>query len=73
MSRYFKPSRVVIRLSVMMYVRFPISPRTVEDLLHERGIDVSRETLRCWWNRFGPVVASEIRRKRVQRLRASSK
>jgi putative transposase len=47
--------------------------RNVEDLLHERGIEISHETVRYWWNRFGPVFASEIRRKRVQQLRAFSK
>ena len=48
----------------MMYVRFPLSLRQVEDLLHERGIDISYETVRAWWNRFGPVFAAEIRKKR---------
>ena len=43
----------VIRLVVMMYVRFPLSLRNVEDLLFERGIDVCHETVRMWWNRFG--------------------
>ena len=57
----------------MLYIRFPLSLRNVEDLLHERGIDVSHETVRYWWNRFGPMFASEIRRKRVQQLRAYSK
>ena len=41
--RYFKTSPEIIRLAVMMYVRFPLSLRNVEDLLHERGIDVSHE------------------------------
>ena len=41
----------------------------MEDLLHERGIGISHETVRFWWNRFGPRFASEIRKKRVQRLR----
>ena len=41
--RYFKTSPEVIRLAVMMYVRFPLSLRNVEDLLHERGIDISHE------------------------------
>jgi len=49
---YFKTSPEVIRLAVMLYVRFPLSLRNVEDLLHERGIDVSHETIRFWWNRF---------------------
>jgi len=56
----------------MLYVRFPLSLRNVEDLLHERGIDISHETGRYWWNRFGPLFASEIRRKRVQQLRTYS-
>ncbi len=71
--RYFKTSPEIIRLAVMLYVRFPLSLRNVEDLLHERGIDVSHETIRFWWNRFGPMFASEIRRRRVQHLRAYSK
>ena len=49
----------------MMYVRFPLSLRQVEDLLHERGVDISHETVRAWWNRFGPRFAAEIRRRRV--------
>ena len=68
--RYFKTSPEVIRLAVMMYVRFPLSLRNVEDLLHERGIELSHETVRYWWNRFGPMFAAEIRRKRASRLRA---
>ena len=68
--RYFKTSPEIIRLAVMLYVRFPLSLRNVEDLLHERGIEVSHETIRFWWNRFGPMFAAEIRRKRAQRMRA---
>ncbi|OSQ43029.1 IS6 family transposase [Marivita geojedonensis] len=71
--KYFKTSPEIIRLAVMLYVRFPLSLRNVEDLLHERGIDVSLETVRFWWNRFGPMFASEIRRRRVQQLRAFSR
>ena len=70
--RYFKTSPEIIRLAVMLYVRFPLSLRNVEDLLHERGIDVSHETVRFWWNRFGPLFAAEIRRKRISRMRAFS-
>ncbi len=70
--RYFKTSPEVIRLAVMMYVRFPLSLRNVEDLLHERGIEISHETVRYWWNRFGPMFAAEIRRKRIDRVRAFS-
>ena len=62
--RYFKTSPDIIRLAVMLYVRFPLSPRNVEDLLHEWGVDVSHETVRFWWDRFGPMYASEITRKR---------
>jgi putative transposase len=68
--RYFKTSPEVIRLAVMLYIRLPRSLRNVEDLLRERGIEISHETVRYWWNRFGPMFASEIRRKRVDRMRA---
>ena len=44
--RYFNSSPAVIRLVVMMYVRYPLSLRNVEDLLAERGIDISHETVR---------------------------
>ena len=54
----FHSSPEIIRLAVMMYVRFPLSLRNVEDLLHERGIDISHETVRFWWNRFGPLFVS---------------
>lgn len=54
---------------VMMYVRFPLSLRNVEDLLFERGIDLCHETVRFWWNRFGPLFAADIRRKRISRMR----
>ena len=66
--RYFNSSPEVIRLVVMMYVRYPLSLRNVEDLLAERGIDISHETVRFWWNRFGPMFAAEIRKKRVARM-----
>jgi len=44
--RYFKTLPEIIRLAVMTYVRFPLSLRNVEDLLHERGIAFSQETVR---------------------------
>ena len=66
--RYFKTSPEIIRLAVMMYVRFPLSLRNVEDLLHERGIDICHETVRYWWNKFGPMFAREIRKKRMHPL-----
>jgi putative transposase len=56
----------------MMYVRFPLSLRNVEDLLHERGIDISHDTVRFWWYRFGPMFAAELRRKWVFQMRAYS-
>ena len=68
--RYFKTSPEVIRLAVMMYIRFPLSLRQVEDLLLERGIDICHETVRFWWNRFGPMFAANIRKKRSASLRA---
>ncbi len=51
-----------------MYVRFPLSLRNVEDLLFERGIDICHETVQLWWNRFGPLLAADIRRQRCSRL-----
>lgn len=49
----------------MLYIRFPLSLRNDEDQLHEHGIEISHETVRYWWNRFGPIFAEELRRKRV--------
>jgi putative transposase len=69
--RYFKTSPEIIRLAVMLYIRFPLSLRNVEDLLHERGIEVSHETVRYWWQRFGPMFAAEIRKRRVGGMRSS--
>ena len=69
--RYFKTSPEIIRLAVMLYVRFPLSLRNVEDLLHERGIDISHETVRFWWLRFGPMFASEIRKRRIEGMQSS--
>ena len=65
----FNSSPEVIRLVVMMYVRFPLSLRNVEDLLFERGIDICHETVRFWWNRFGPMFAANIKRQRISRMR----
>ncbi len=67
--RYFKTSPEIIRLAVMMCIRFPLALRNVEDLLHERGIDICDETVRVWWHRFGPMLAAAIRRNRVQEIR----
>src|SRR5580698_3027160 len=67
--RYFNSSPEVIRLVVMMYVRYPLSLRNLEDLLAERGIDISHESVRFWWNRFGPMFAAETRKRRVAHMR----
>ncbi len=53
----------------MLYVRFPLSLRNVQDLLHERGNEISHEAVRFWRNRLGPMFAAEIHRKRVQEMR----
>ena len=58
--RYFRTSPEIIRLAAMMYVRFPLSLREVEDILHERGIEVSLETVRLWWRNLGPMFASVL-------------
>jgi putative transposase len=63
-SRAIQQSPEIIRLAVMMYVRFPLSLRNVEDLLHERGIDISHDTVRFWWNRFGPLFEGDQPKKR---------
>lgn len=65
----FNSSPEVIRLAVMLYVKYPLSLRNVEDLLAERGIDLSHETIRYWWNRFGPMFAAHIRRQRTSHMR----
>ena len=67
--RYFNSSPEIIRLAVLMYVKYPLSLRNVEDLLAERGIDISHETVRFWWNRFGPMFAAEIRKRRIAHMR----
>ena len=69
--RYVRTSPEIIHLTVMMCVQFPLSLRNVEDLLHERGIEVSHETVRFWSNGFGPMFAAEIRRRRAGGMRTS--
>jgi putative transposase len=63
--RYFNSLPEVIRLVMMMYIRYPLSLRQVEDLLFERGIDICHETVRFWLNRFGPMIANEIGKRRL--------
>lgn len=54
---------------VMLNVRFPLSLRSVEDLLFERGLDIGHETVRFWWNRFGPLFAGDIRKRRMDAVK----
>ena len=67
--RWLDSSPEVIRLVPMMYVRYALSLRNIEDLSFERGIDICHETVRLWWSHFGPKFAGEIRNKRARRLR----
>ena len=67
--RYFKSSPEITQLAVMTYVRFPLSLRNVEDLLHERSIDICHESVRLWVDRFGPIFAGKIRTKRASYMR----
>ncbi|MEM1087726.1 MAG: IS6 family transposase [Pseudomonadota bacterium] len=67
--RYFKTSPEIIQLAVMMYVRFPLSLRNVEDLLQERGIGICHESVRMWVDRFGPIFAGKIRSRRTSYMR----
>ncbi|MDB3921866.1 IS6 family transposase [Paracoccaceae bacterium] len=68
----FKTSPEIIQLAVMLYVRFPLSLRNVEDLLHERGVDVSYESVRCWWHRFGSQFANQLKRRRAGGMQSSN-
>lgn len=63
--QYFRTSSAIIRLAIMYYVRYPPSFRQVEDILHERGIDVCHETIRYRVKRFGSHFAGSIRRKQA--------
>jgi hypothetical protein len=69
--KWFKTRPENTRLAVMMCVRFPLSLRNVENLLHERGIDICHETVRYWWHRFGPMFASEIKKSRIEGMKSS--
>ena len=53
---------VVIQHALWLYLRFTLSYRDVEELLAERGLDISYETVRCWVLKFGPVIARRLRR-----------
>ena len=62
--RYFKSSPEIIQSTVLLYVRYSLSLRNVEEILAERGINISYESVRFWWNRFGPTIANRLRKKR---------
>ena len=62
--KYYKTSPEIIKMAIMYYIRYPLSLRNVEDIPHERGIDICHETVRYWWNKLGPVVAKGLKKKR---------
>ena len=64
----FNSSPEVIQFAVLMYIRYPLSLRNVEDILFKYGVDICHETVRFWWNRFGPMFASQIRKRRVKQF-----
>ena len=63
--RCFNSSPEVIRLAVMMYIRYPLLLRQVEDLLFECGIDICHEAVPFCWNWFGPMFAADVRKRRI--------
>ena len=65
--RYFKTSAEVIRVALMPQVRYQLSLRNLEDL-PERGIVIGHESVRLWLNRFGPILATEILRRKADRM-----
>lgn len=69
--RYHKTSPEIIRLAVMIYVRLRLSLRNVEDLLQERSLEISHETVGFWSNRFSPLFAAEIRKRRLAGMRSN--
>ena len=66
--RYFKISPEIIRLAVLMHVRFPLSHRNVEDMLHERGIEFRRQSVCLWGDQFGIYLALKIRKRRSESM-----
>ena len=58
----FRPA--IIQHAVWLYFRFTLSLRDVEEMLTQRGIEVSYETIRCWVNKFGPKIAANLRRRK---------
>ena len=62
-KRHRFPASVIVQ-AVRWYFRFTLSIRVVEELMAERGIEVSREAIRCWVIKFGPLIAANLRRNR---------
>ena len=56
----------IIQHAIWLYLRFTLSYRDVEELLAERGVEISYETVRRWVQKFGPVIARRLRRRRPQ-------
>src|SRR5580698_9392257 len=56
----------IIHQAIWLYLRFTLSLRDVEDLLAERGVPVSYETVRRWVNHFGPMIAADLRKRRMK-------
>ena len=65
-KRHRFPQQIIAH-AVWLYFRFPLSLRLVEELLLERGIIVSYETIRRWGRKFGPAYAKQLRRRRPSR------
>lgn len=63
-KRHRFPPQIVAH-AVWLYLRFNLSLREVEEMLLERGIDVSYETVRRWIAKFGPQIARNLRRRQV--------
>src|SRR6266446_5119715 len=54
----------IIQHAIRLYLRFTLSYRDIEDLLAERGLDISFETVRRWVLKFGPLIARKLRQRR---------
>lgn len=68
---YFKTSLKIICVAVMMYTPFPPWHRNVVDSLHHQGIEISHKTVRFRWKRFGPLFATEVRKRQVSAIGSS--
>src|SRR2546429_2929304 len=62
----------IIQHAIWLYLRFTLSYRDVEELLAERGLDVSYETVRQWVLKFGPLIARKLRQGRPARARGGT-